>query len=169
VEVSMTTPQALDAVAALAHASDPGATLIGAGTVLGADNARDAVAAGARMLVSPILEQEVIEVAREHDVAVVPGCHTPTEMVHALRWGATAVKIFPAHTWTPAALRGLLEALPDLPCVPTGGVSPETAADWISAGALAVGIGSGLTAASDPAAEVARLRERIDAVDGRRG
>ena len=80
--------------------------------------------------------------------------------------GATATKIFPAHTWTPRALRGLLEAMPDLPCVPTGGVGPDNAAEWIEAGALALGVGSALTAADDPTSVVADLLRTVEAARG---
>jgi 2-dehydro-3-deoxyphosphogluconate aldolase / (4S)-4-hydroxy-2-oxoglutarate aldolase len=158
VEVSLTTPDALSVISALAGASD---AVIGAGTVTTATAARDAIAAGSRILVSPTLTPAVIEVAVEHDVAVLPGCMTPTEMTTAMGLGATAVKIFPAQIWSPHALRGLLQALPQLPCVPTGGIGPDDAADWIAAGAAAVGVGSALTAAANVTDVVAALGARI--------
>jgi 2-dehydro-3-deoxyphosphogluconate aldolase / (4S)-4-hydroxy-2-oxoglutarate aldolase len=158
VEVSLTTPDALAVISALAGASD---AVIGAGTVTTAKAARDAIAAGSRILVSPTLTPAVIEVAVEHDVAVLPGCMTPTEMTTAMGLGATAVKIFPAQIWSPQALRGLLQALPELPCVPTGGIGPDDAADWIAAGAVAVGVGSALTAAANVTDVVAALGARI--------
>lgn len=150
VEVSLTTPGGLDVIAE--HAGS-----IGAGTVRTLADARDARAAGAAFLVSPNLDLEVVRYAVEHGVAVVPGCLTPTEMSTAQRAGAHAVKIFPAQLWSPAGLRGMLEAMPDLRCVPTGGISPEDAPVWISAGALAVGVGGALTRAEDPSAAVAGL------------
>jgi 2-dehydro-3-deoxyphosphogluconate aldolase/(4S)-4-hydroxy-2-oxoglutarate aldolase len=158
VEVSLTTPDALSVIASLASSSD---AVIGAGTVTSAELARRAIAAGSRILVSPNLVPSVIEVAVEHDVAVLPGCLTPTEMTTAMELGATAVKIFPAQLWSPNALGGLLQALPDLPCVPTGGIGPDDAADWIAAGAVAVGVGSALTAAADVLDVVAELGARI--------
>lgn len=166
VEVSLTTPGALDVVRDLAAA---GRGVIGAGTVRTLDDARAAHAAGARFLVSPVLDVDVVRYAVEHDLAAFPGCVTPTEMETARRAGAHAVKIFPAHLWSPAALRGLLEAMPDLPCVPTGGVGPADAAEWIAAGAVALGIGGALTRADDPAAAVAQLLGEIADARASRG
>lgn len=150
VEVSLTTPGALQVIAE--HAGR-----VGAGTVRTVADARDAHAAGAAFLVSPNLDLEVVRYAVDHDLAVVPGCLTPTEMTTAQRAGASAVKIFPAHLWSPAALRGMLEAMPDLRCVPTGGVSPGSAPEWIAAGAVAVGVGGALTRADDASTAVADL------------
>jgi 2-dehydro-3-deoxyphosphogluconate aldolase/(4S)-4-hydroxy-2-oxoglutarate aldolase len=151
VEVSLTSPGALDVIAGLTAGG------VGAGTVRTLADARDAHAAGAAFLVSPSLDLEVVRFAVSHDLAVVPGCLTPTEMTTAQRAGAHAVKIFPAHLWSPAALAGMLEAMPDLRCVPTGGVSPASAPEWIAAGALAVGVGGSLTRAADPGGAVTEL------------
>jgi 2-dehydro-3-deoxyphosphogluconate aldolase/(4S)-4-hydroxy-2-oxoglutarate aldolase len=163
-EVSLTTPGGLEVIEQLAH-GDHGA-VVGAGTVLDAGTARSVISAGGRVIVCPTFNPDVVRVAVRHDVAVVPGCLTPTEMDSAMRLGATAVKIFPAHTWSPAALAGLLQAMPHLPCVPTGGVGPDNAADWIAAGAVALGVGSALTAVDDPGPVVDQLRRSID--DARR-
>ena len=162
VEVSLTTPGALDVIAELGQAG----SVVGAGTVRTLAAARDAHAAGAGFLVSPNLDLDVVRFAVEHGLAVVPGCLTPTEMTAAIAAGAHAVKIFPAHLWSPAALRGMLEAMPDLRCVPTGGVSPASAPEWIAAGALAVGVGGALTRSEDPRAAVADL---LAAVQDARG
>jgi len=167
VEVSLTTPDACEVIAQLAAAHPE--SVVGAGTVLDATEADAVIAAGARLIVTPAFEFEVIESAIRHDVAVVPGCLTPTEMVRAMQLGANAVKIFPAHLWTPAALAGLLQAMPDLPCVPTGGVDAGNAPDWIAAGATAVGVGASLTVAGDPVAAVDRLRSGIAAARTGRG
>ena len=147
-EVSLTTPGALDVVSEQAAELDEG-EVIGAGTVLDAASARMAVAAGARLLVSPILSFDVIRVALDHGVVAIPGCYSPTEMLSALQYGAQAVKLFPANGWTPVALHTMLRALPQLPVVPTGGVSIRDAATWLEAGAVAVGLGATLTS-SDP-------------------
>jgi 2-dehydro-3-deoxyphosphogluconate aldolase/(4S)-4-hydroxy-2-oxoglutarate aldolase len=159
VEVSLTTPGALRVIEKLARTDND--AIVGVGTVVDEASARSAIDAGGRLLVSPIFNPEVIAVALEHDVAVFPGCLSPTEMVNAMRLGATAVKIFPAHICSPEALAGMLQALPDLPCVPTGGVNPQNAAAWIAAGAIAVGVGSALTAAEDPAPVVEQLTRSI--------
>lgn len=156
VEVALTTPGGLQAIETLSAEAGPGQVL-GAGTVLDGATARLAVAAGARLLVTPTLSEQVIEVAHRFGVATVIGCCTPTEMLHATTRGADLVKVFPASLWTPRVLADVLQALPQLECVPTGGVTPEDAAEWIRAGARAVGMGSALTKGDDPAASVRAL------------
>jgi len=83
--------------------------------------------------------------------------------------GASAVKVFPANLWSPDALAGLLQAMPDLPCVPTGGIGPTNAAPWIHAGAVAVGVGSSLTSAADPEALVRSLLDTLSVARGSDG
>ncbi|SDR92590.1 2-dehydro-3-deoxyphosphogluconate aldolase / (4S)-4-hydroxy-2-oxoglutarate aldolase [Microlunatus soli] len=160
VEVALTTPNGLDAIAELA-ADVPSGCLLGAGTVLDAATARSAVSAGARLLVTPTLAEDVIETAGRYGAATVIGTATPTEMLRAQTLGADLVKVFPASQWTPKTLSDVLQALPQLRCVPTGGVSAADAADWIGAGAVAVGIGSALTKGPDPAAAVAALLSAV--------
>lgn len=158
-EVALTTPGALGVVEQLRRESD--GVLIGAGTVTDVRAARAAIDAGAEFLVSPNFRADVVHLANDHAVATVPGCLTPSEMMDAMDTGAAAVKIFPAHLWSPSGLAGMLEALPQLPCVPTGGVDPHTARDWVAAGAVAVGIGGALTRAEDPAAQASTLLASI--------
>ncbi|GAA3941589.1 bifunctional 4-hydroxy-2-oxoglutarate aldolase/2-dehydro-3-deoxy-phosphogluconate aldolase [Actinomadura viridis] len=160
VEVSLTTPGALAAIERLAAAHP--AVRVGAGTVLDEAAARAAVAAGARFLVSPSLHRGVVRTAHRYGIAVIPGAATPTEWVRAMEMGADAVKLFPASAYSPAALRDMLAALPQVPVVPTGGVSLTSAPGWIAAGAVACGIGSALTAAGADAA-VADLLDRLAA------
>ncbi|ROQ77783.1 2-dehydro-3-deoxy-6-phosphogalactonate aldolase [Streptomyces sp. ADI92-24] len=143
VEIALTTPRALTALARLAE-TRPDA-LLGAGTVIDAAAARAAVEAGARFLVSPSLHPEVIRTGHRYGVPVFPGVSTPTEMVRALEEGADALKLFPASTVSPAWLRDVRAALPQAPVLPTGGVTSENAPDWIAAGAVACGMGSALT------------------------
>lgn len=164
VEVSLTTPGGLGTIATLV-AEHPDA-VVGAGTVLDAETVDRVVDLGGRVVVSPSFQPEVVAAAVRRGVAVFPGCLTPTEMLAARALGATGVKIFPAHLWSPGALAGMLQALPDLPCVPTGGIGPDDVGAWIAAGALAAGVGSALTAVDDPAPVVRALRA---AVDGARG
>jgi 2-dehydro-3-deoxyphosphogluconate aldolase/(4S)-4-hydroxy-2-oxoglutarate aldolase len=144
VEVSLTTPGALDAIAELADGVPAGGVL-GAGTVLDAPAARAALTAGARLLVSPTLDIEVLRTGLRSGAAVLPGCATPTEMLTALAAGADAVKLFPASTWRPADLAAVRQALPQLPVVPTGGITADNAGEWLAAGAVAVGVGGALT------------------------
>ncbi|MGW4794584.1 bifunctional 4-hydroxy-2-oxoglutarate aldolase/2-dehydro-3-deoxy-phosphogluconate aldolase [Nonomuraea sp. NPDC004297] len=150
VEVALTTPGALTAVARLAELRPQ--ALLGAGTVLDAAAARAAIEAGARFLVSPSLHPEVIRTGHRYGVPVFPGVATPTEIVRALEEGADAVKIFPASSVTPSWLRDVRAALPQTPAIPTGGVTVDDAPGWIAAGAVACGMGSALTSGGARAA-----------------
>jgi len=145
VELTLTTPGALRIVSQLAGREG---LVVGAGTVLLPAQARAAVEAGARFLVSPVMDPEIITVARELGVPVLPGVHTPTEMLAAHRAGAPLLKLFPAPAGGPVWLRSVLAPLPFLRVVPTNGVDSDTAAAWLSAGAFAVGL---TTALFDPA------------------
>jgi 2-dehydro-3-deoxyphosphogluconate aldolase/(4S)-4-hydroxy-2-oxoglutarate aldolase len=144
VEVALTTPGALDAIGVLAG-QRPEGCWVGAGTVLDVAMASDSEAAGAAFLVAPNLNPAVIARGHAGGLAVIPGVLTPTEMVHAHQAGADLIKVFPATAWTPSALKDVLAPLPHLPLVPTGGVRIDRAADWINAGAVAVGVGRDLT------------------------
>jgi 2-dehydro-3-deoxyphosphogluconate aldolase/(4S)-4-hydroxy-2-oxoglutarate aldolase len=143
-EITMTVPGAIDMIAELSQRYGNDA-LIGAGTVLDGQTARACIQAGARFVVSPALNLETIAVCREHDVAVMPGALTPTEVVQAWTAGADFVKVFPAGAVGGASyIRSLKAPLPQIELVPTGGVSLKTAADFIKAGASAVGVGADL-------------------------
>ncbi|MFJ6749040.1 MULTISPECIES: bifunctional 4-hydroxy-2-oxoglutarate aldolase/2-dehydro-3-deoxy-phosphogluconate aldolase [unclassified Streptomyces] len=143
-EISLTTPFALEAVTTLTRELGDDA-VIGAGTVLDAVSARMAVDAGARFLVSPSLDAEVIRTGHRYGIPVFPGVSTPSEMVRALELGADALKLFPASGHHPSWLKDVRAALPQAPLVPTGGVTVESAPEWIAAGAVAVGMGSALS------------------------
>lgn len=143
VEVSLGTPQALDAVEKLVSRAGHTAA-IGVGTVLDAADVDRAGGIGASFIVSPTLDPAVVEATVAGGLASFPGCATPSEMVRAAGLGATGVKIFPASLWTPQAVADLLHALPSLRCVPTGGVRLDDIPSWLAAGALAVGLGSAL-------------------------
>ena len=143
-EVTMTVPGAIDVIAKLA-ATFGAEVVIGAGTVLDPDTANKCVQAGAQFIVSPALNEETISFCRRNDVAVFPGALTPTEVVRAWNAGADAVKVFPAGAVGGASyLRALKAPLPQIELVPTGGVSLKTAADFIKAGAMALGVGADL-------------------------
>jgi 2-dehydro-3-deoxyphosphogluconate aldolase/(4S)-4-hydroxy-2-oxoglutarate aldolase len=143
VEITLTTPGAIDAIGEIVHDDIPD-VLVGAGTVLDARTARSVIDAGARFVVSPALDLEVVRTCRDRDVPCVPGAFTPTEILAAWRAGATLVKLFPAGAVGPGYVRGVLAPLPFLRLVPSGGVSFENAGDWIRAGAAAVSVGSAL-------------------------
>lgn len=142
-EITLTTPGALEAIADVSRALGD-AALVGAGSVLDAASAKAAVEAGARFIFSPVLDPAVIEVAHRYDRVAVPGALTPTEILAAVRAGADVVKVFPANHFGPQYFRDLHGPMPWLKLTPTGGVDLSTAAEWIKAGAVAVGVGSAL-------------------------
>jgi len=147
IEISLATPDALQAISRLHSCTDNRPeVIVGAGTVLDGEAARRAAAAGAEFLICPTFNPEVVAAAHELGLAVIPGCATPTEMQTASMLGAAAIKLFTAGLWTPALLRDLLQALPHLRCIPTGGVALAHLGSWLDAGAFAVGLGSALTA-----------------------
>ena len=143
-EVTMTVPDAVSLIKDLTARFGETA-LIGAGTVLTAEQANECIAAGAKFIISPALNLETIKICNENDVAVMPGALTPTEIVTAWNAGADFVKVFPASAMGGASyLKSLKAPLPHIKLVPTGGVSLETAADFIRAGAEAIGVGGDL-------------------------
>ncbi|MDQ2765910.1 MAG: bifunctional 4-hydroxy-2-oxoglutarate aldolase/2-dehydro-3-deoxy-phosphogluconate aldolase [Gemmatimonadota bacterium] len=143
-EITMTVPNAIDAIASVAKRF-AGKVLVGAGTVTDAETVRRARDAGAEFIVSPCLVREVVEAAHHAEIAVLPGALTPTEVFEAFRLGADMVKIFPAQSVGGAAyLRALRGPFPDIPLVPTGGVTLENIGEMFKAGAAAVGVGTEL-------------------------
>ena len=142
-EVTMTVPGAVDLIRALAPSLRPG-VLLGAGTVLDGDTASRVIDAGARFVVSPIFRPELIGVCHRHDVAVMPGCFSPTEILAAWDAGADFVKVFPATALGPSFFRDVRGPLPSIKLIPTGGVTIDNAGEWIRAGAAAVGVGTAL-------------------------
>ncbi|MFI0901342.1 bifunctional 4-hydroxy-2-oxoglutarate aldolase/2-dehydro-3-deoxy-phosphogluconate aldolase [Streptomyces sp. NPDC020983] len=165
-EVSLTTPGALEAVAR-ARAELPGTVLIGAGTVRTAADADAAAGAGADFVVTPALTPGALR-SVANGVPLLCGALTPTEVATALDLGATAVKVFPAGLHGPGYLRALLAPLPDAPLVAVGGIGADTAAAYLAAGARAVGVGAPLLGdagtGGSPAALAARAAELLDAV-----
>ena len=126
-----------------------GRLVVGAGTVVTVEEARQAVAAGARFLVSPVVDPVVIEQATRLGVAMMPGCSTPTEMLQAHRCGAELQKLFPAPGTGPAWVAQTLGPLPFLRIVPTAGVTLDNAAAYLEAGAFAVGFVTSLFEPAD--------------------
>jgi 2-dehydro-3-deoxyphosphogluconate aldolase / (4S)-4-hydroxy-2-oxoglutarate aldolase len=143
-EITMTVPGAVGVIEQVTARFGNDA-LVGAGTVLDAETAKACIAAGAQFIVSPALNMETIAYCRAQDVAVMPGALTPTEVVQAWNAGADLVKVFPAGAVGGASyLKALKAPLPQIELVPTGGVSLKTAADFIKAGAAALGVGADL-------------------------
>ena len=143
-EITMTVPNAIQVIRELAKDNSAG-FLVGAGTVLDADAALLCLDAGAQFLVSPGLDIGMIGVGRKSDVPVLPGALTPTEIMAAAKAGADLIKIFPcANVGGPAYIKSLRGPFPKLPFIPTGGVNLDNAADFIRAGATALGVGGEL-------------------------
>ena len=155
-----------DAIATIGGLDGSG-LLVGAGTVMSVPQAAAAVEAGASFLVSPHTDEPVVEWAVENGVPVMAGAITPTEISRAWDLGASAVKLFPASLGGPQLLRALRGPFSQVDFVPTGGVGVENAADYLNAGAVAVGIGSWLTGSPDPAV-VAERASRLAAIIGSR-
>lgn len=153
---------ALRAIESVASRS-PGLA-IGAGTVLSIDAAQRALDAGATFLVMPHTDPELVAWAATRGVSTLPGASTPTDVLAAWRAGAAAVKVFPASVVGPAFVRECRGPFPDIPLVPSGGVTAETAANFIAAGAVAVGVGSWLIGDAEPAGVTARARQIVGAV-----
>lgn len=144
VEVPLNRQGALRCIETIAAAAPPDA-LVGGGTMLSPRDVDDVHSAGGRLMVSPNCDAEVVRLAVERDMAVVPGVATPTEAFNALRWGAHALKIFPAEMVGVAGLKAFKSVLPaGTALLPVGGVTPESMAAWVKAGATGFGIGSQL-------------------------
>jgi len=132
--------------------------LLGAGTVLDPETARTALLAGAEFVVAPTVNLEVIRLCRRYDKAVMPGALTPTEVLAAWEAGADVVKVFPSDFTGPKYLKALHGPLPQVRLMPTGGVNLQTAADFLRAGACALGIGGSLVESKAVAAgDMARI------------
>lgn len=156
-EITMTVPNAVSVIRTLCDRF-AGRALVGAGTVLSAEDARRCIDAGAEFVVSPGLDLATVAATRERGVAMMPGALTPTEVMAAMRAGADLVKIFPCSALGGAKyLRALKAPFPDAKLLPTGGVSVATAGDYIAAGASALGVGAELV-------DVAALEAGNDAV-----
>jgi len=174
VEITVTTPGALELIEQVAGAMADD-VLVGVGSVLDAGTARRSVDAGARYVVSPVFQAEVVEEAHRLGVPALPGAFTPTEIIRAHQAGADVVKVFPAEVLGIAFIKGVLAPMPFLRLMPTGGVTPDNVGDWVRAGAVGVGVGSALLdpaliAAGDFAGLTARARRFADGVaDARRG
>jgi len=143
-EVTMTVPGAIKVIEKLAEQSGD-KLLIGAGTVLDPETARACLLAGAQFVVSPALNVATIEMCRRYSAPIIPGVLTPTEVVTAWQAGADIVKVFPCSAVGGAKyLKALKAPLPQVEMIPTGGVSQATAAEFLEAGAYALGVGGDL-------------------------
>jgi 2-dehydro-3-deoxyphosphogluconate aldolase / (4S)-4-hydroxy-2-oxoglutarate aldolase len=159
VEVTLNTAGALEAINELCSVLPPHVA-VGAGTVLDGRMAVDAMAAGASFLVSPSVTVDVVDAGIRRGIPSYPGAYTPTEILTAWAAGAAAVKLFPAVTGGPTHLSTIRGPLRHIPLLPTGGISVDAAADYLRAGAVAVGLGSPLTGDLDGDIDTAALTDR---------
>ena len=157
IEVSMTGSDAAGVIRRLVHEAPP--ALVGAGTVLDRDDLKQAQEAGARYVVTPAVVPSVAD-AVASGLPVLAGALTPSEVLAALAAGADAVKIFPASVFGPAYLRALRGPIPQAPLVPVGGVDISHAADYLSSGATAVGVGKPLLGDAPDGGSISELRAR---------
>jgi len=162
VEFTLTTPGALELVAEFSRKDG---LLVGAGTVMSAELVRDAVAAGARFVVSPICDPRVVAEAAARDVACIPGAFTPTEMETAHRLGADFVKVFPAPPGGVAYIEAIRGPLPHLRLFPTAGATPENFTEYLDAGCAGVGFVKSLFDPGDlDARRFGAVRERAQVI-----
>jgi len=143
IEVTMTTPNALQVI------NDVSSTygdkvLVGAGSVLDAETARTVMLSGADFVVSPVTKPDVIEICNRYGKVVIPGAFTPTEILMAWETGADYVKVFPSSGVGADYIKDVKAPLPQIPLIPTGGINVDNAAEFITAGASALGVGSAL-------------------------
>lgn len=168
IEVTMTTPGALEAIRDAAEVFKAPDVLLGVGSVLDAQTARLAILAGAEYVVSPTTEKAVIDMAHAHGKPALPGAFTPNEIVAAWRAGGDLIKVFPATLGGLDYIKAVRAPLPDIPLVPTGGVSADNLHEFLSAGVVAVGVGTSVVnkqqaAAGDYPAITANARRFAEA------
>jgi len=142
IEVTMNSDNAEDIIAYLS--SNFKKLNVGAGTVCNLEDMHNALNAGAKYIVTPILEEEVVKYCRDHNIAVFPGAYTPTEIFKASNLGATAIKVFPATQLGPNFIKNVLAPLNNMKLLPTGGVSTDNIEAFFKAGAVGVGMGGSL-------------------------
>ncbi|WP_428388851.1 bifunctional 4-hydroxy-2-oxoglutarate aldolase/2-dehydro-3-deoxy-phosphogluconate aldolase [Mucisphaera sp.] len=142
-EITMSTPNAIEVIRGLS-AQRGDELFIGVGSVTDGATASAAVEAGAKYVVSPVFDEDVVRAAHAGGAAAMPGCLTPTEIHRAAKAGADVMKVFPADVVGMGFFKAVLAPMPGLRLMPTGGVTLDNAGDWLKAGAVAVGVGSAL-------------------------
>ena len=146
VEITFTVPGAHKVIEELASYYKNGEIILGAGTVLDAETARIAILSGAEYVVSPALDEDTIKLCNRYAVPCMPGVMTLKDVIKALELGCDIIKLFPGEAFGPKILKAIKGPIPQAKMMPTGGVDVNNVADWIKAGAVAVGAGSSLTA-----------------------
>ena len=145
IEVTFTVPGAHRVIEALAARYKPSELILGAGTVLDPETARVAILSGATYVVSPSLNPDTVRLCNRYQVPVMPGVMTIRDVIEAMEAGADIIKLFPGEAFGPGLIKAIKGPLPQAPLMPTGGVDVSNVAEWIKAGAVAVGAGGSLT------------------------
>ena len=160
IEITYSTPEAASVIADVKQ-SYGDEVLVGAGTLVTHAQVTEAAEAGASYLVSPGLDEEVVASMRATSLPAMAGVLTPTEVMRGVRLGVDVMKLFPGSLGGPTYLRSLRGPFPDVPFMPTGGVSADNVGEWLAAGAVAVGVGSELASAGDiSSGDFAGIREK---------
>ncbi len=160
IEITYSTPDAASVIAGVKETYGD-EVLVGAGTLVTHAQVTEAAEAGASYLVSPGLDDEVVASMRATSLPAMAGVLTPTEVMRGVRLGLDVMKLFPGSLGGPSYLRSLRGPFPDVPFMPTGGVSADNVGDWLAAGAIAVGAGSELASAGDiSSGDFAGIREK---------
>ena len=146
IELTFTVPQAHRVIEELAKKYTSDQIILGAGTVMDAETARTAILSGAEYIVSPYFNADTVKLCNRYRVPCMPGAMTIKEVVEAMEAGADIVKIFPGEVFGPKIIKAIKGPIPYAKMMPTGGVSVDNVAEWIKAGAVAVGAGGALTA-----------------------
>ncbi|MGG1554064.1 bifunctional 4-hydroxy-2-oxoglutarate aldolase/2-dehydro-3-deoxy-phosphogluconate aldolase [Paenibacillus ferrarius] len=147
-EITLNSPGALTGIAAMSEAFE-GRLILGAGTVMNKDEAKHAIQAGAQFLISPHVDEGIIDVALAHSILPLPGALTPTEIVRAMDAGAPYIKLFPCSAVGVGYVKELLGPFHTCKLIAVGGINENNAAGYISAGAVGVGVGSSLVSVDD--------------------
>jgi len=146
IEVTFTVPGADKVITSLRSKFSKEELIVGAGTVLDSETARIAILAGAQYIVSPGFDLETVKLCNRYQIPYMAGCMTITEMIRAMEAGTDVIKLFPGSAFGPSMVKDVKSPLPQVPIMPTGGVSLENVDQWIKNGCLAVGVGGQLTA-----------------------
>lgn len=172
IELTFTVPGAHHVIEELSKRYTPDQIILGAGTVMDSETARIAILSGAQYIVSPYFNLDTVKLCNRYRIACMPGAMTIKEVVEAMEAGADIVKLFPGEAGGPKMIKAIKGPVPYVKLMPTGGVDVDNVAEWIKAGAVAVGAGSALTAGAktgDYAAITAKGREFVKRIREARG
>jgi len=162
-EVTFTLPQAHVILSKMCKEFENTDAVIGAGTVLDMHTARAAMLSGAQFIVAPSLDLDTVACCNRYGAAVIPGVGSATEVLRALQAGVSVLKLFPGNVFRPEGLKALKGPFPQADFIPTGGVDLENAADWLRAGAFALGVGGSITASNSVQQAALAFRKIVDA------